>query len=251
MARLPHLAHPAGLLPLALTAALGLASPSRALAQDSAPAQRSAVLSVAEARAAADRILRVVQSGDAELRYSQFSDELKAITSPAMVAATMRTQPKLLGWSLLSVRNGLNTTTVEAALRTSAGARDLFLVLNRKGQLAGYHLDLTDEKAATVAASFIRALSGGHYITARGYLSLPMQAEMSAATLQLRWQGLQRLTGNFVRVRRVVEAESSAEGRLVLVNTEFNRLTDNLFVILNTNNEIIGVDFPHETAGSR
>jgi hypothetical protein len=256
MPRLPRLAHPAGLLPLALATALGLAGASPLLAQGGSPAtqqpaQGGAGLSVAEARAAAERILRAVQSGDAERRYSQFSDELKAVSSPAMVAATMRTQPKLLSWTLLSVRSGLNTTTVEAALRTSAGTRDLFLVLNPKGQLAGYHLDLTDEKAASVAAAFIRALSSGQYITARSYLILPMQAELSAATLQTRWQGLQRLTGNFVRVRRVVEAENSAEGRLVLVNTEFNRLTDNLFVILNTNNEIIGVDFPHESAVSR
>ena len=34
--------------------------------------------------------------------------------------------------------------------------------------------------------------------------------------------------------------------RLVLVNTEFNRLSDSLFVILNSNNEIIGVDFPSD-----
>jgi hypothetical protein len=31
---------------------------------------------------------------------------------------------------------------------------------------------------------------------------------------------------------------------LVLVNTEFNRISDNLFVILNSRNEITGVDFP-------
>lgn len=257
MPRPPHPARPAAWLPLALAAALGLAggpSPLQAQGDPQAnpqPAQAGANLSVAEARAAADRILRAVQSGDAEQRYSQFSDELKARSSPAMVAATLRSLPKLLGWTLLSVRSGLSSTTVEAALRTSAGPRDLFLVLNRKGQLAGYHIDRTDAKASTVAASFVRALSSGQYVTARSYLSLPMQAELGPATLQARWQGLQRLTGNFVRVRRVMEAESSPEGRLVLVNTEFNRLTDNLFVILNANNEIIGVDFPQESAVSR
>ena len=40
--------------------------------------------------------------------------------------------------------------------------------------------------------------------------------------------------------------KSNADQRLVLVNTEFNRLTDSLFVILNSNNEIIGVDFPSD-----
>jgi len=239
-------------LPL-LTASLGLlaAAPAGpALAQVNGTSTTTS-LSVAEARAAAERILRAVQSGDAERRYSQFSDELKAVSSPAMVATTMRQQPKLLSWTLLSVRGGLRTTTVEVSARTAAGPRDLFLVLNNKGQLSGYHLDLTDEKAATVASEFVKALSGGHFITARSFLSLPLQAELSAKTLQSKWMDLQRYTGSFSRVRRAVQVENSSEGRLVLVFTEFNRLSDNLYVILNANNEIIGVDFPNETPLSR
>jgi len=43
-----------------------------------------------------------------------------------------------------------------------------------------------------------------------------------------------------------VEAESSADARLVLVNVEFNRLSDNVFVILNASNQVTGVDFPAE-----
>jgi hypothetical protein len=34
--------------------------------------------------------------------------------------------------------------------------------------------------------------------------------------------------------------------KLVIVNVEFNRLSDNLFVILDNRNQIIGVDFPTE-----
>ena len=41
-------------------------------------------------------------------------------------------------------------------------------------------------------------------------------------------------------------AEGGGDQRLVLVNTEFNRLSDSLFVILNGNNDIIGVDFPSD-----
>ena len=34
--------------------------------------------------------------------------------------------------------------------------------------------------------------------------------------------------------------------KLVIATLEFNRLTDNLFVILDDRNQIIGVDFPTE-----
>ena len=203
-------------------------------------------LSVEAARAAADRILTAVKSLDANLRFSQFSEELKAVSSPSMVAETMRTQPKLLSWTLLSVQGGLRNTTVEASLTTSMGKRDLFIVLNPEGKLAGYHLDVTDEAPSAVAKRFVTALSSGHFISARSFLSLPLQQEISSSSLQARWQQLQRQTGEFVRIRKVVVAEGSGEQRLVLVNSEFNRLSDSLFVILNANSDIIGVDFPSD-----
>ncbi|QVL51730.1 MAG: DUF3887 domain-containing protein [Cyanobium sp. M30B3] len=248
----------AALLALGLLSSLGLglSQPPASVAQTQPGSARLQpqpngeaprnTLSVEQARAAANRILEAIKTGDPNLRYSQFSDQLKAISSPTMVAETMRRQPKLLSWTLLSVRGGLRTTTVEAALQTSAGTRDLFMVLNDQGQLDGYHLDLADEKSTTVAADFVKALSGGHFITARSFLSLPLQRELTAATLQAKWQQLQRYTGNFIRVGKVVAAEYNEDSQLVLVNTEFNRTTDTLFVVLNRANEIISVDFPQD-----
>lgn len=243
----------AALLGLALLCSSSLlGGPEAAMAQPAAAAGAAlqqpsgSNLTVEQARQAANRILEAVQSRDPNLRFSQFSEQLKATSSPAMVAESMRTQPQLLSWTLLSVRGGLRTTTVEASLRTSTGTRDLFMVLNSRGELDGYHLDLTDAKASQVAADFVRALSGGHFITARSFLSLPLQEELTPATLQAKWQQLQRYTGNFIRVRRVVEAEQAPDSQLVLVNTEFNRITDSLFVVLNQNNEIINVDFPQD-----
>jgi hypothetical protein len=231
----------------ALTPGLDAARAQPAAVGDTLQGQQpGAGLTVEQARAAANRILEAVKSRDPNLRFSQFSEQLKATSSPAMVAETMRSQPQLLGWTLLSVRGGLRTTTVEASLRTSAGTRDLFMVLNGKGELDGYHLDLTDAKASQVAADFVRALSGGHFITARSFLTLTLQEELTPAALQARWQQLQRYTGNFLRVRRVIEAEQNADTQLVLVNTEFNRVTDSLFVVLNQNNEIVNVDFPQD-----
>ncbi|MEX1324868.1 MAG: DUF3887 domain-containing protein [Synechococcaceae cyanobacterium] len=203
-------------------------------------------LSVAEARQAANRILEAVQTRDPERRYAEFSDALKAISSPALVAERIRTEPRLLGWTLLSVRGGLHTTTVEASLETTEGTRDLFIVLDDSGRLDAYHFDLTDAEPSKVAGAFVQALGSGQFATAQSFLSLPMQQEFSAASLQSRWRELQRRTGDFVEVRRVVEADHNDQAQLVLVSTEFAQVTDSLFVILNTNNEIVGVNFPQD-----
>jgi hypothetical protein len=205
-------------------------------------------LSVDQARAAARRVLDAVKSGNANARYAQFSDELKAISSPSMVAATIRTQPKILSYELLSVRSGVSSSTVEAEITTSAGKAVMFIVLNPQGKISRYYVDRTDDPASEVALNFVKALSSGNFITAESFLSPDFQKDIPPAALQSKWLGLQRETGTFVRVGRAVEAESTPEARLVLVNVEFNRLTDNLYVILNANNQIVGVDFPETPA---
>lgn len=227
-----------GLTPLSGPAALAQSS-------DATPAPG---LSVAEARAAARRILDAVQRGDANARYAQFSDELKAMTSPSMVLATMRSQPKVLRYELLSVRSGIGNSTVEAELTTTAGKRVLFIVLNGKGQISRYYVDRADDPFSQVASQFVQALSTGNFITAHSYLSPQFQKEITPASLQSKWLNLQRLTGSFAALGRVVEAESTPDARLVLVNVRFTRLSDNLFVILNPQNEVVGIDFPQDAS---
>ena len=230
-------------------AATLLAGPAVAQDQKSAPAKP--VLTVEEARAAATRILEAVKRGDANARFAQFSKELKAMTSPAMVQATMRTQPKVLSYQLLSVRSGLTSSTVEAELTTTAGPRVVFIVLNGKGQIARYYVDRTDDPTSKVAEQFVRALSTGNFITAHSFLSPDFQKDITPQALQSKWLNLQRSTGLFQQVGRVIEAESTPDSHLVLVNVQFNRLSDNLFVILDANNQVTGVDFPSEPAGPK
>lgn len=236
-------------LALATSGLLASTAPAEAFPQSSlSPIAQGSALSVEQARSAALRILKAVKDGDANARYAQFSAERQAITSPSMIAATMRTQPKVLGYTLLSVRSGMGKSTVEAELNTSAGKRVVFMVLNGEGKLSRYYVDRADDATSQVAKQFIEAVSTGNFISAQSFLSPDFQEEITPDALQRKWLGLQRITGNFVNINRVVEAESTPEMRLVLVNVHFNRLSDNLYVILNNENQITGVDFPEEPA---
>ena len=161
-----------------------------------------------------------------------------------MIAATMRSQPKLLGYSLLGVRTGLSSSTVEAKISTAAGNRVVFIVLSPKGLIERYYFERVKDSTSKVALQFVQALSSGNYITAQSFLSPQLQQELSPGTLQARWGELERETGRFVEVGRAVEADSTPDMRLVLVMVTFNRLSDNLFVILNSSNQITGLDFP-------
>jgi hypothetical protein len=249
---MPRLPGPAlcAVLVTALTGPLQGALP--ALAQTTAQPASSAAstaLSVDQARQAAIRILEAVKTGNAQARFQQFSPEMQAVTSPSMIAATMRTQPKILGYSLLSVRSGLQGSIVEAELRTKLGNRVLFLVLTPTGRIQRYYIDRADDPSSTVALNFVRAVSTGNFITAQSFLAPDFQAEITPAALQSKWLELQRLTGNFKSLGRAIEAESTPDARLVLVNVNFNRLSDNLFLVFNSDNQIIGIDFPEVSPG--
>lgn len=205
-------------------------------------------MGVAKAAAAAETILDVIKNGDAKARYGVFSDDLKAATSPALVARSMARQPKVLSWRITSVDAGLRNATVDAQLETSKGPVSMVLIINNQGQLVAYQVDESNQPSTQVARDFITAVIDGQFVKARSFLSLQLQNEISPQALQGKWLNLQRQTGNFVRLRRIVEAERSEGVRLVLVNMEFTRLGDTLFVILDDRNQITGLDFPNDPA---
>jgi hypothetical protein len=170
------------------------------------------------------------------------------MTSPALVKQRLSAMPAVKGWSVGAVEPGLDSNTVATQLQTEAGSRRLLLVIDANGLLEGYHLDASDRPAETVARQFVEDLGKGRYVAARALLGPELQEEISAPKLQIKWQNLQRLTGDFEAVNQVLRAESTVDTKLVLVTTRFRRLTDSLFVILDARNRIVGVDFPNGAA---
>jgi hypothetical protein len=233
------------------TAVRAQAMPAAPMGQASAPPKRQLTSAQVEAsaRAAAESILKTLQSARGLALYRLFSPNLQQMTSPALVQQRLSGMPTVKSWSIGAVEPGLDSNTVTAQLQTAAGNRRLLLVIDAAGLLEGYHLDAADQPAEAVARKFVEALGMGRYVSARALLSPNLQEEIPAAKLQLKWQRLQRLTGDFVAIKQVLKAESTVDSKLVLVTTRFSRLTDSLFVILDANNKIVGVDFPNAANG--
>jgi hypothetical protein len=219
------------------------AAPAPGSSPGAAPANAAAV---AKTTQAAQRVLEALRTGDANARFALFSDALKRTSSPTMVANTMKTQPKVLSYRILRVLPGLSHSMVEATLNTTAGAHDVLLVLNPEGLLAGFQYDNADKLSTDVVERFVTALLNGQYVSARSYLSLSLQDDLTPSALQNKWQRLQRVTGNAIKLRHLLLADSAPDQKLVIASMDFQRLTDSLFVILNDKNEITGVDFPNE-----
>ena len=217
-----------------------------------ASAQTSRVarpLSEAAAKQAADQILEAVRQRDGALRYSQFSQALQTTSSPSMVQGTLDQLPQLESWTIQSVRTGLSgNSSVEVLLQSENGSREATLVINPQGRLVAQLFNVSDKDSTKVARAFIDAVSDGQFISARSLLALDLQKEISPQQLQNKWLGLQKTTGNFQAIEKVMEAEHGRNGSLVLVTVRFNRTTDNIFVILNPAGQITGLDFPIDGA---
>ena len=137
-----------------LAVALAAAATLPALAQQpgpvaipAAPAATGARTEV-NARQAAERILRVLQQRDANARFAQFAPELQRVTSPSMIAQTMKNQPQLLSWTITSVQPGHDSSTVEATLRevvrcTRDGIRINTFVLDATSALEAFIEQMT------------------------------------------------------------------------------------------------------------
>jgi hypothetical protein len=231
----------------ALTGALAPAAGARAVEIARTP-QPSAAVAEERARQAAERVLKVVQQRDGKAGYALFAPTLQGMTSPTLVGQRMAQLPELQGWTITSVEPGAESSTVLARLQTSRGPRELLIVLDGEGRVEGYHFDTSDQSAERVAREFMQAVIDGRFVSAGSFLSTELQEEIPPAKLQAKWQRLQRITGDYVKIKRISLAENADTMKLVLVTTEFGKVTDNIYVILDDTNTIVGVDFPTEPA---
>lgn len=241
----PSLRGSAGMLSLLAAAALALFPQAPVVrAQTTTVRQTTAAMAEEAARKAADRILTAVKSRDANAYFALLTPDFQRVSSPAMAARALQRLPRLQSWRIGEVVPGLDSSSVNVQISTSDGPREVLLVVDGKGRLEGYHVNVTDAKAEDVVRAFMQAISNGYFVTASSFLSEPVREEIPPPVLQRKWLALQTLTGQFRSVRKITRAESNDQMKLVIVSTQFNRLTDNLFVVLDNQNQIISVDFP-------
>ncbi len=210
-------------------------------------ARATTALVPAQARSAAETILAAIRRGDGDAVYGLLSPQLQQATTVERVRQRLQQQGPILGSSIKEVLTGADDSTVEAELRMARGSQALVLVIDARGRLLGWELDPKDTPIRQLATSFVTNVSQGRVVQARSLLSLEMQEQISPQDLLNRWKDLEKLTGSFQRLRGTVVASEGGDQQLVLVTAQFDRLTDNLFVIFDRAGHIVGVDFPEES----
>ncbi|HEY9643857.1 MAG TPA: DUF3887 domain-containing protein [Coleofasciculaceae cyanobacterium] len=93
----------------------------------------------------------------------------------------------------------------------------------------------------TIAEEFVNLAAQGDFAAASQYLHPSLRQTWSPADMQQSWENLEQRTGAFQQVLSFKQADAS----VVLANTKFENLTDDLVIIFDDSHQwIVGVDFP-------
>ena len=202
-------------------------------------------LTPAKANASASALLQAIQTRSAQGIYNLLASPLKSATSVDAISKRLQSAPVIESFRVVEINPGLDDTTVETVAITNSGTRELplILVLDDDGKLLAWKWVDTVLPIEQTALDFVKDLVAGRWVAARYYLDLDFQREISPADLERKWSKLARVLGGVKGIENALVASSSSEQQLVLVTIEFGAVTDNLFVIFNSEGRIINVDF--------
>ncbi|HGY5535386.1 MAG: DUF3887 domain-containing protein [Prochlorococcus sp.] len=201
-------------------------------------------LSPAQATKTAQILLKALAIQDAKTIYAQLSGALHSTTTIEGIQQRLENRPRVVyGNRIIDVSSGLDDTTVKAMVMTSKGDIPLVMVLDERGKLIAWEWSDRDLAIEQSAIDFVDNLASKRWISARSLLELSFQQELKPEDLQRKWTKLDRVTGGFKKVENAIVASQGGEQQLVLVTIQFGNLTDNLFVIFNSQGKIINVDF--------
>ncbi len=231
-------------LALALGLSLGAGGALLALASPAGAQAGPAALGVAESRSRAETLLEALRQRNGQRLFASLAPEVRRFTTPQAVQARIDQLAPIQSARVLDVESGADDSTIRAELVAGEQRRPLTLVIDPFGQLIAWRFDSTQLPIEALARSFVAEVAAGQLVTARSRLSLSLQEELPPATIKARWQGLERRVGDFKDIKGTVVAHAGGDQQLVLVTTRFARLTDNLFVIFDGKNRIVGIDFP-------
>ena len=220
-----------------------VASPQPLVAQASTSTATS--LTAEQANRAAKQLLEALKAKDSAGIYAGLSAPLRSTTNEAAVRARLQKSPGLSAYRIKTVARGIDDTTVEAVAVLEGGNKEapLLLVLDDSGKLVAWKWIGTTLPIEQSAIKFVEDLDAKRWVSARYYLDLEFQKEISPQDLQRKWSKLSRTLGGVKGIKSALVASQGGDQQLVLVTIQFGKVTDNLFVIFNREGRIINVDF--------
>lgn len=141
--------------------------------------------------------------------------------------------------------DAVNAQLIVVTVKFDRGEKDLIVTLNPQQQIVG--LDFPETKSIEeIATEFVKALAAKDYAKARGYLHPLLKAEAFPEKVQQKWEDLVKVTGPYKQqVGYQVKKGSDLDGvDVVLVTIQFEKVTEDLFLVFDDQKQIVNIDFP-------
>ena len=139
----------------------------------------------------------------------------------------------------------VNTDFVAIELEFDRTTGDLLLSFDSDQQISSVDFPpLREADARIIAEKAIDAIANRDYLGARSDLHPILKSELTPEAIGEKWINLQTRAGDFRR-RVATQIRKTDDFQLVSVTLEFENLTEDILFFFNSENQILGVDFPN------
>jgi hypothetical protein len=147
---------------------------------------------------------------------------------------------KILNSRQVDIVNG-NLVIVKTQFSNKVG--NLIITFNNRGEVVGFDFPET-MGVEEIARKFTENIGKNEYGLARQYLHPFLKAEVFPAKIKARSEAIQAKLGAFQKVLDVEIKEMSPDQDLALVKVQFQKGEQEVFLIIDKQKNILGVDFP-------
>ena len=176
-----------------------------------------------------------------ELKKNWTAEQIQDLWETELVAKLGPFQ-KVLGSKAIDV---INADVVKVSVQFAKGKEDILITFNKQQQLVAVNW-LSNKSVEDISTEFVNNLAKKDFARARSDFSPLLKTEFFAQNIQKSWENLLMRTGPFQKQisSQTKPGGTTAAANVVIVEIQFEKLTDNLFIFFNQDKQIVNVDFP-------
>ena len=139
----------------------------------------------------------------------------------------------------------INADVVKVTTQFAKGSENILITFNKKQEVIAVNWP-SNQSIEKIAEEFVNNIVAKDYARARSNLSPALKTEFFAENIEKSWVNLLKRTGSFQKILDIQHQPggTTAAANVVIVQIQFEKLSDYLFIFFNKDKQIVNVDFP-------
>ena len=139
----------------------------------------------------------------------------------------------------------INADVVKVTTQFAKGSENILITFNKKQEVIAVNWP-SNQSIEKIAEAFVNNIAAKDYARARSNLSPALKTEFFAENIEKSWVNLLKRTGSFQKILDIQHQPggTTAAANVVIVQIQFEKVSDYLFIFFNKDKQIVNVDFP-------